>query len=75
MNTRDAERLFSKMNAVINEEHEKAMIKRAIEAIKRCVANHDMQTVLVLVELCKYIAGDDFQVWIETESEGTKDVN
>lgn len=69
MATRDDERMMNKMDAAMAEEHEKAMIKRAIEAIKRSVENHDMRTVLVLVELCKYIAGDDFQVWIDTESE------
>lgn len=69
MATRDDERNLMKMKAALAEEHEKAMIKRAIEAVKRCVENHDMQTVLVLVELCKYIVGDDLQVWIETESE------
>lgn len=67
MATRDDERNLKKMDAATAEEHEKAIIKRAIEAIKRCVENHDMRTVLVLVELCKYIAGDDFQVWIESE--------
>lgn len=69
MATRDDERNLNKMEAALADEHEKAMIKRAIEAIKRSVENHDMRTVLVLVELCKYIAGDDFQVWIDTESE------
>lgn len=69
MESRDIERMLNKIEAAIAEEQEKAMIKRAIEAIKRSVENHDMQTVLVLVELCKYIAGDAFQVRIDRESE------
>lgn len=67
MMNRDFERDQMKMEAAKAEAYEKAMIKRAIEAIKRSVEHHDMQTVIVLVELCKYIAGDEFQVWIESE--------
>ena len=48
-------------------EFEKKLIHSAIDAIGRCVEHHDMETVLVLCELCKCLAGDTFEVTIELE--------
>lgn len=47
-------------------ENEKKLIHDAIEQIKKCHEKHDMESVLVLIRLCKYIAGDSFQVSLET---------
>ena len=47
-------------------ENEKKLIHDAIEQIKKCHEKHDMESVLMLIRLCKYIAGDSFQVSLET---------
>ena len=48
-------------------EFEKNLIKDAINQIKRCAENHDMDSVTMMLRLCKYIAGDDFEVKLEKE--------
>lgn len=50
-------------------DYEKVLINSAIKAIERSIKNHDMETALVLIKLCKYIAGDKFQVTVEREGE------
>ena len=45
------------------------VITEAIEAMKRCVVNHDMQTFMVLAKMCKMIAGDDFDITIEKDGD------
>lgn len=44
---------------------EKVLIYNGIEAIKRCVKNHDLTTAFTICKLCKAIAGDRFSVEIE----------
>ena len=47
------------------EDFEKALIHDAIEQIKKCHERGNMDTMLMLIRLCKYIAGDKFQVSLE----------
>lgn len=46
-------------------EYEKMLIKMAINQIMKCVVNHDFDSAAIMIKLCKYIAGDDFEVTIE----------
>lgn len=46
-------------------EKERDAVHGAVEAIKRCVKRGDMETVLVLANLCKIIAGDRFGISAE----------
>lgn len=50
-------------------ENEKKLIHDAIEQIKKCCEKHDMESLLMIIRLCKYIAGDEFKVRIEIEAE------
>jgi hypothetical protein len=46
------------------DEHEycKALIHGAMDAIQRCLKQtHDYETFTVLMMMCKYIGGDDFE--------------
>lgn len=45
---------------------EREVIGEATEAIKRCIEkNGDMKTALVIIKMCKMIAGDRFEVKLE----------
>jgi hypothetical protein len=45
---------------------ERALINSAIKTIKCLIEEkHDMESALIMIKLCKYIAGDDFEVTIE----------
>lgn len=46
---------------------ERKTIHRAIKAIKRCADSKDMETVVALCDLCKKVAGDRFDVWLEVD--------
>ena len=46
------------------------LINIAIGAMKRCIAHNDMYTALVLIQLCRHIAGEDFEVKISVELKG-----
>lgn len=50
-------------------EIEKKLIHEAIEQIKKCNERGDIACMLVLLKLCKYIAGDKFQVRLEVQAE------
>lgn len=41
---------------------EKKLINRGVEAVKRCVKNHDIASAYAILKLCKAIAGDRFTV-------------
>ena len=41
---------------------ERKLINGGIDAVKRCVDNHDMDSVLAILHLCKAIGGDKFSV-------------
>lgn len=45
------------------------LIKRGIEAVKRCIERHDMETAFVLLMLCQLIAGDEMEVTFTREEE------
>lgn len=45
---------------------EKELIHDAMEQIEKCHKRGNMDTVLMLIRLCKYIAGDKFEVSIKT---------
>ena len=47
---------------------ERELIDAGVDAIKRCTDNHDMASVLTICKLCKAIAGDRFDVTIETDA-------
>lgn len=49
------------------EEYEQELLGQAMKRIGACVASGDMQTVLVLIKLCKYIVGDDFDAELVIE--------
>lgn len=44
---------------------EKEVIIDGIDAIRRCVKNHDMESAVAIIKLCKAIAGDRFKVEVE----------
>lgn len=45
---------------------EKRLIKKGIDQIKKLIEEkHDVESALIIMELCKYIAGDNFEVTIE----------
>ena len=49
-------------------EFERKLIHDAMERMETAIEYyHDIDTALVLMRLCKYIAGDDFQVEIEKD--------
>ena len=50
-------------------EFERKLIRDAMVQMEKCYANNDMDSVLMLIRLCKYIAGDDFQVRIEKDED------
>lgn len=51
-------------------EFERKLIHDAMERMETAIEYyHDIDTALVLMRLCKYIAGDDFQVEIEKDEE------
>ena len=51
-------------------EFERKLIHDAMERIETAIEYyHDVDTALVLIRLCKYIAGDDFQVGIDKDEE------
>ena len=52
-------------------EAEREIVNDGIEAMRRCVKNHDMDTLLVIARMCKVIAGDRFS--IEVEKDGERD--
>lgn len=54
-------------NATERSDDERKLIHDAIEQIKKCHENKDLDTVLILVRLCKHIAGDGFQVWLDKD--------
>ena len=45
------------------------LIKRGIEAVKRCIERHDMETAFAILMLCKVIAGDEMEVTFTREEE------
>lgn len=49
-------------------EDEKKLIHDAIEQIKKCNERGDTACMLVLLKLCKYIAGDKFVIRLEVET-------
>ena len=52
---------------------EKVLIHDAIEQIKKCHERGNTDTVLMLIRLCKYIAGDKFEVRLETSEKENED--
>lgn len=46
-------------------QREKEVITDGIDAIIRCVKNHDMESAVAIIKLCKAIAGDRFKVELE----------
>ena len=49
-------------------EFERKLIHDAMEKMETAIEYyHDIDMALVLMKLCKYIAGDDLQVWIEKD--------
>lgn len=50
-------------------EFERKLIHDAMEQMEKCHANNDMDSMLMLIRLCKYIAGDEFQVCLEKDDE------
>lgn len=48
---------------------ERELIEAGVDAIKRCTDNHDMASVLTICKLCKAIAGDRFNVTVETHDD------
>ena len=51
---------------------EKTLIKKSIDQMKKLIEEkHDMESALIIMELCKYIAGDKFEVKLERK--GTED--
>lgn len=55
---------------MVRNEFERKLIHDAMERMETAIEYyHDIDTALVLMRLCKYIAGDDFQVSIEKDKE------